>query len=116
MTGRLFVYGTLRDGACQRAVAGRTFPARPATLRGYRRVEPSGGYPYLVADPHGVVDGIVLDDVDAAALRRLDRYEDEGRLYVRRSVTVAAGGATVPCDVYVGAAIAGRAGTGTETS
>ncbi|MCW5891583.1 MAG: gamma-glutamylcyclotransferase [bacterium] len=106
MTGRLFVYGTLRDPARQRAVAGRTFPARPATLRGFRRVDPLGGYPYLLDDAGGIVDGLVLGEIDAASLRRLDCYEDEGRLYVRRAVTVAADGVELACDVYVGAAIA----------
>jgi gamma-glutamylcyclotransferase (GGCT)/AIG2-like uncharacterized protein YtfP len=105
VSGRLFVYGTLRDPECQRAVTGRTFVARPATLRGFRRVEPPGGYPYLVEDPRGVVDGLVLEDIDDDALRRLDRYEDEGRLYRRCTVTVASNGSEVACDVYVGAAI-----------
>lgn len=105
MSGRLFVYGTLRDPACQRTVTGRTFAARPATLCGFRRVEPPGGYPYLVADPRGVVEGLVLEGVDAEALRRLDHYEDEGRLYRRCAVTVAANGTEVACDAYVGAAI-----------
>jgi gamma-glutamylcyclotransferase (GGCT)/AIG2-like uncharacterized protein YtfP len=106
VTGRLFVYGTLRDPECQRAVTGRLFPARPATLRGFRRVDPPGGYPYLVADDGAVVEGVVLGDIDAEALARLDHYEDEGRLYVRRAVTVVVDGAALACDVYVGAAIA----------
>jgi gamma-glutamylcyclotransferase (GGCT)/AIG2-like uncharacterized protein YtfP len=105
VSGRLFVYGTLRDPDCQRAVTGRAFPGRPATLCGFRRVEPPGGYPYLVADDGAVLEGVLLDDVDTEALARLDRYEDEGRLYVRRTVTVTVDGADLTCDVYVGAAI-----------
>lgn len=108
MTGRLFVYGTLREPDCQRAVTGRTFSARPATLRGFRREAPLGSYPYLVPDDAGVVDGLVLEGIDAAALRALDRYEDEGRLYVRRAVPITLDGVELACDVYVGAAIARR--------
>jgi gamma-glutamylcyclotransferase (GGCT)/AIG2-like uncharacterized protein YtfP len=103
---RLFVYGTLRDPACLEQVIGRRVPSRPARLLGYERRE--AAYPYVVESPDGVVDGLLLDGLDDAALARLDRYEDEGRLYARRSVTVEVGAERVPCDVYVGRAIAGR--------
>ncbi len=99
---RLFVYGTLMDAECLRAVAGRVFPSRPARLEGFARFAPAGGYPYVVPGSDAAVDGLLLDDVDAEALRRLDRYEDEGRLYVRRTVEVVVGGARLACEVYVG--------------
>jgi gamma-glutamylcyclotransferase (GGCT)/AIG2-like uncharacterized protein YtfP len=103
---RLFVYGTLRDPARQEQVIGRRVPSRPACLRGYERHE--AAYPYVVEAPNGVVDGLLLDALDEAAMARLDAYEDEGRLYARRAVVVEVGGELVPCDVYVGLAIAGR--------
>ena|SRR5205823_5565278 len=101
----LFVYGTLLDDARVAAVTGRRFPRRAARLEGYERVAPSGGYPYVVARPGRVVDGALLEHVDAESLRALDRYEDEGRLYVRRTVTVVADGERVACETYVGAGI-----------
>lgn len=103
---RLFVYGTLRDPVRQEQVIGRPVPSRPARLHGYERLE--AAYPYIVASPNAVVDGLLLEELDDAALTRLDAYEDEGRLYARRAVTVDVGGERVPCDVYVGRGIAER--------
>jgi gamma-glutamylcyclotransferase (GGCT)/AIG2-like uncharacterized protein YtfP len=101
---RLFVYGTLRDPGCQKRVVGRLCPSRPARLYGFVRRE--AAYPYVVASDDGFVDGLLLDDVDAGAMARLDAYEDEGRLYRRASVTVDVGDERVACDVYVGLGIA----------
>lgn len=99
---RLFVYGTLIDPTCQRTVTGRIFPARPARLHGWRRVEPvTHGYPHLLRDPTTTTDGVVLDGIDAAAWRALDDYEDEGTLYRRLSVQVSAGNDVLTCEVYV---------------
>jgi hypothetical protein len=61
-----------------------------------------------VPDAAASVDGLLLDGIDDAALARLDAYEDEGTLYVRRSAVADVGGRTIPCQVYVGAAIARR--------
>ena len=108
----LFVYGTLLDDARVEAVTGRRFPRRTARLEGYERIAPNGGYPYIVARAGSVVDGALLDDVDAASLRALDTYEDEGRLYVRRAVTVVVDGEPVACETYVGASVRGDAGRG----
>lgn len=102
MAAALFVYGTLTDERRLRAVTGRSFPRRPARLDGYERIEPAGGYPYVVARPGSAVDGWLVEQIDAASLGRLDAYEDEGRLYSRRPVEVIADGARVSCEVYVG--------------
>jgi hypothetical protein len=45
---------------------------------------------------------MLVEDIDAASLRALDAYEDEGRLYVRCPVDVLAQGKRVPCETYVG--------------
>src|SRR5262245_30603977 len=98
----LFVYGTLLDDARVKTVTGRRFPRRTARLDGWERIAPTGGYPYIIARPGAVVHGALLEDVDADSLRALDRYEDEGRLYVRRPVTVIVDGEAVACETYVG--------------
>lgn len=89
----LFVYGTLMDDALVVRLTGRHFRKEAASLPGYRRVAPEGGYPYILPATNAVVDGVVLLDVHAEALRIFDRYEDAGRLYIRSEVvvTVAAG-------------------------
>lgn len=99
---RLFVYGTLRDPARLRALVGRDLPCRPARLDGFARRTGDLGYAYVVPAPGHVIDGFVVDDVDAAGLRALDAYEDAGRLYTRRTVVACVDGAEVACEVYVG--------------
>jgi|SRR5436190_8416286 len=108
----LFVYGTLLDDARVEAVTGRRFPRRAARLDGWERIAPSGGYPYIVARPGGFVDGALLEDVDTDSLCALDRYEDEGRLYVRRAVIVVVDGERVACQTYVGASVRGGGARG----
>ena len=46
------------------------------------------------------------------ALARLDAYEDEGGLYVRREAIAVADGKRVPCQVYVGNGIREARGRG----
>jgi len=98
----LFVYGTLTSERCVREVTGRSFPRRPARLEGFERLAPPGGYPYIVPKPGGVVEGWLIENIDPPALERLDAYEDEGRLYLRRPVEVIADGERVSCQTYVG--------------
>ena len=99
---RLFVYGTLMEPARVERVTGRRFVGRPATLHGWTRTIASHGYPVIHPSSEDTVDGIVLDGLDTAALRALDGYEDEGRLYLRRQVTVLVGDEAIPCETYVG--------------
>jgi gamma-glutamylcyclotransferase (GGCT)/AIG2-like uncharacterized protein YtfP len=105
---RLFVYGTLMSQRQLVAVTGRPFPTRAATLHDYERIIPPGDYPYVVPRPGGVVDGTLVEDLDAEALAALDAYEEVGRLYTRRPAEVLVDGTAVPCDVYVGTGIAAR--------
>ena len=99
---RLFVYGTLMDAARLRTLTGHAFPHQPATLTGFVRIAPPGGYPYVVPRAGGRVEGLLLEEVDPASLGALDAYEDEGRLYRRTAVEVQVGSRRVGCDVYVG--------------
>jgi len=108
----LFVYGTLLDDVRVEAVTGRRFPRRVARLEDYERIAPAGGYPYVVARPGHAVEGALLEDIDAESLRALDHYEDEGRLYVRRTVTVTVDGNRIACETYVGASVRGDDGRG----
>jgi len=99
----LFVYGTLMDPAFVFQLTGRSLRRQVAVLGGYRKVSPKGGYAYVVPDPDGSVEGLVLRDVDDATLRVLDCYEDEGRLYQRTEVMVTVEGHSEPAMTYVGA-------------
>jgi gamma-glutamylcyclotransferase (GGCT)/AIG2-like uncharacterized protein YtfP len=99
----LFVYGTLLDDALVAHLTGHSFPKRAARLVGYRKHLPTNGYPYIVADDTAEVEGAVLQGLDAAALRAVDVYEDEGRLYKRVEVTVSVAAESWSAFVYVAA-------------
>ena len=98
---RLFVYGTLMDPRCVEGVTGRRFPARPATLYGWSRTICRHGYPVIDPALGGRVEGLLLDDIDDDALRALDAYEAEGRLYRRQAVHVSVDGRPIACQAYV---------------
>ena len=73
----VFAYGTLRSPLLRWAVTGGAGQARAAVLPGYRR---EGLNVRPVVDER--VEGVVFE-VDARALRRLDRYERLGVRYER---------------------------------
>ena len=84
----LFVYGTLTDEERLEQLTGRRFPRRRATLEGFARVVAAHGYPTIVPQAGARVEGVLVEDVDAASLAALDVYEDAGRLYARRPAEV----------------------------
>jgi len=98
---RLFVYGTLLDPVCVERVTGRRFRSRPATLHGWARTIGEHGYPEIRPARDAEVEGLILDEIDDDALRALDAYEDEGRLYCRLPVSVSLAGRPTTCDAYV---------------
>ncbi|MBU8539833.1 gamma-glutamylcyclotransferase family protein [Falsiroseomonas tokyonensis] len=83
----LFLYGTLLDPAVLRLRSGRRFPrgaARPAVLRGWRRVGLRGApWPTLIRARHHLVPGLLLP-LSGGPLRRLMAYE--GAAYRLRPV------------------------------
>jgi gamma-glutamylcyclotransferase (GGCT)/AIG2-like uncharacterized protein YtfP len=99
---QLFAYGTLMDRALLQQLTGRYFRTQVALLRGYRKVTPQDGYSYIVADSGETVEGILLHDVDADALRAFDLYEEEGQLYRRTAVVVIVNAQPMQAFAYVG--------------
>ena len=97
----LFVYGTLMDEERLEQLTGRRFSRQRAALEGFARVVAAHGYPTIVPQAGARVEGVLIEDVDAASLAALDVYEDEGRLYARRPAEVLVDGERVPCEVYV---------------
>ena len=90
------------DEALVARLVHRRFRRATAVLQGYRKIAPEDGYTYIVPDATGRVEGLVLRDVDMAALRAFDRYEDEGRLYRRVEVAVTVNETLQSCLAYVG--------------
>ncbi|MBD3245515.1 MAG: hypothetical protein GF333_00705 [Candidatus Omnitrophica bacterium] len=102
-TYSLFVYGTLQFPEIMRNVTGKTFPARPARLQGYRRYRVRGDqtedpYPAVVKEK-GVVQGLLVSGIDEATLRKIDQYE--GGEYTRKWVKVLSENGPRPAWTYV---------------
>ncbi|BBL73456.1 gamma-glutamylcyclotransferase family protein [Methylomagnum ishizawai] len=99
--GNVFAYGTLQLPEVMQAVTRAVFPAQPATLPGYARYALRGlAYPGLRAQAGTATDGILYGGIDAAALRRLDDFEDG--FYRRENLRVRlASGAWTRAEVYV---------------
>lgn len=97
----LFVYGTLQDGRVIRAVTGKVFPAEAAVLHGYCRYRvKDADYPGICPDASASVDGLLLHEIDDAALLALDAFE--GEYYDRREVDVTVtSGLVHRCTCYV---------------
>ena len=99
---RVFAYGTLRDPAVFRRVAGSDAPlarALPAILPGFRRVTLRGTpYPTLLREAGAETDGLMLT-VGPAMLRRLHAYE--GPAYRFRRVHVTVGSVRVPAHAWI---------------
>ena len=97
---RVFVYGSLLDGARQRRVLGREVRMLPARLPGYLRGR--ARYFYIVPRPDAETTGAILLGLDARDLAALDRYELVPDLYTREIVTVlTAGGGRISSWCYL---------------
>jgi gamma-glutamylcyclotransferase (GGCT)/AIG2-like uncharacterized protein YtfP len=84
----VFTYGTLMFPEVWRAVVGREFASVPGTAAGYAVYRVHGAeFPGITAaGEHERVRGVVYLDVDAAAVARLDRFEDD--FYERRTLWI----------------------------
>jgi gamma-glutamylcyclotransferase (GGCT)/AIG2-like uncharacterized protein YtfP len=83
----LFCYGTLRSARVMKAVTGREFPGRPATLHDYALYRVRGTeYPGIISAPAACVAGVLYRDIDDDSLRILDDFE--GEQYFRNNVSV----------------------------
>src|SRR5262249_38235542 len=89
------------DPRCVERVTGRRFPTRPATLHGWTRTIGRHGYPVIDPVLGGWVEGRLLDGIDDDALRGLDAYEDEGRLYRPPAGHRRGDGWSIACQAYV---------------
>ena len=97
----LFAYGTLMDADVWSHVAQEKCESRPAVLHGYEARRLRGvTFPGLVECGGGITPGLVYHDVSAAALARLDAYEDD--FYERVPVPVILeNGTTLMAEAYL---------------
>jgi len=96
----LFAYGTLRDPEYQRELFERTFPQRPAQVRGYAVVSTGGGYLAAAPRPGETIAGVLVE-LDLAAYAVADAWEDL-TVYERIEVTAYGRGERLErCFMYV---------------
>lgn len=84
----LFVYGTLADPSVFSVITGEIPYRAEATLPAYEKLAPAESFPYVIPCEGAEVRGFLVAHLRPESFALLDRYEDEGRLYVRREVTV----------------------------
>jgi gamma-glutamylcyclotransferase (GGCT)/AIG2-like uncharacterized protein YtfP len=99
---KLFVYGTLNNAYNRKLVTGRSFDTKEATLYNYRRIYPESGYPFAVHWPGSKIEGRVVYGITPDVWKKIDDYESEGYLYIRKHVKVHVGEQPVDADVYIG--------------
>lgn len=96
----MFFYGTLCHAPLRAVVLGREVAVRPARLDGYAvRLAQDEGFPILVEQTGGAVEGLLTEPLTEGDLARLGFYEG-GFAFALRAVTLEAGGAPAPAAVF----------------
>ncbi len=96
----LFGYGTFRNAAWRARILGATYPAQPATLRGFRRIACASGYLSLCETFEvGLIEGVVVE-LDELGWRVADAWEEVPK-YRRADVVVNTMGGPLDAWTYV---------------
>jgi len=100
----LFVYGTMRNPYHRKLVTGYDFDTEPAVLYNYRRIHPRNGYPFAIHWRGSKIEGQIIYGITPDVFKKLDEYELEGTLYLRKVVRVLLGESEqfVTTYVYIG--------------
>jgi len=100
-TQNLFAYGSLRHAALIESITGDLHEGEPAVLHGYKKYYTPFGFPFILPSPGGRVHGKNYVNVSPEAIEKIDRFECEGTLYDRKTVTVSVHGKEVPAEAYI---------------
>ncbi|MCB1366350.1 MAG: gamma-glutamylcyclotransferase [Rhodobacteraceae bacterium] len=107
---RLFVYGTLRDDDLLSVVVGRpreTIRTEPAVLPDHQVQKVKGeGYPMIRVMAGASAEGLLISELSAADLARLDYYEG-AHLYDRITVSLKTASGMVEAGLYMPTIIGG---------
>lgn len=98
----LFVYGTLMNDHYVELLLNRKVESVPAKLFHYMKMNPSWSFPFIVKHRGAVTEGRVLRDITIEELKILDDFEDEGKMYYRRSCVIRTDNLRQRCQTYVG--------------
>ncbi len=101
-TFHLFVYGTLMSDHHVSLLINRTPESESAILYNYMKVVPPGAF-YFVVEQHGsMTHGRILKNLTRDEIAKIDSFEDEGKLYIRKNVIAVASGRKIRCMTYLG--------------
>ena len=87
----LFVYGALMNEHHVELLVNHKVKTVPAVLHHYMRIMPNGAFSLIVRQNGAKTYGKIIKDLSREDLRKLDSFEDEGRLYFRRTTVVRVG-------------------------
>lgn len=90
------------DTSLVHQITGKHFPTAPAYLKDFRKLPSKFGYPYIFPHKGSRVEGLLIGGIDPQSIKKIDEYEDEGRHYYRKKITVVSNGKTIACLAYVG--------------
>jgi hypothetical protein len=87
-------------------VLGRSLPySVPATLRGFKKLDTTLGFPIILPDSGSYCQGVVYFSLSHTDWERLDRYENVHNtppVYIRRLASVDGKHGRISAQIYVG--------------
>ncbi len=98
----LFVYGSLKNDLNVQLIIGESLKAEEAILLNHRKITPKGGFPLAVPWRGNKVEGLLLYGITPEIIEKLDDYEAEGEMFLRKIATVKIGNDIKKAYVYVG--------------
>ena len=85
----IFTYGTLMNPTVMKNVVKAEYKSVKALLRGYIRKKVKGQvYPGITECANSVIEGVLWLDVKEEGVQKLDYFESEGKMYLRKKVSV----------------------------
>jgi gamma-glutamylcyclotransferase (GGCT)/AIG2-like uncharacterized protein YtfP len=96
----IFVYGTLKNPKLFQAITGMQFPDVEEAWA-YGKMYFYEGYPVAFPDEEKKIWGYIMD-IPYEILQTLDAYEEEGRLFIRKTISVYTETEEVEAEIYWG--------------
>lgn len=99
---KLFVYGTLNNDYHLQLLTGKLLPYEEGVLLNHRRIQPKNSFAFAVFWKGYSIRGRLLYSVTDDVIQKLDEYENEGELYIRKIGKIRVGDVIYKAWVYIG--------------
>lgn len=99
---KLFVYGSLNNDYHLQLLTGQLLPYKEGILLDHRRIHPENSFAFAVRWKGYSIKGRLIFNVTSDIIAKLDDYENEGELYIRKVAKVRSGNASHKAWVYCG--------------